>query len=66
MVVRINEERREVPDGTVVTALLEHLELEGAAVAVAVNGSFVPRSAYGERTLEEGDRIELVAPMAGG
>jgi sulfur carrier protein len=64
--VRINEERRDLPAGTVIAGLLQQLELQGAAVAVAVNGRFVPRSTYAEHTLEPGDRIELVAPMAGG
>ena len=66
MVLRINDEPREVPAQSRVDGLLALLELSGAAVAVAVNGRFVPRSQYAEHTLEEGDRVELVAPMAGG
>lgn len=64
--LRINEERREVPSGTAVAGLLQQLDLHGAAVAVAVNGRFVPRSAYADHQLQAGDRVELVAPMAGG
>ena len=35
-------------------------------VAVARNGSFVPRERHSETTLEDGDEIEIVAPMQGG
>lgn len=66
MVVRINDEPREIPAQSCLEALLDQLDLHGAAIAVAVNGRFVPRSRYSEHTLDDGDRIELVAPMAGG
>lgn len=35
-------------------------------VAVAVNGSFVPRSDHAQTLLQEGDEIDIVAPMQGG
>lgn len=38
----------------------------GMTVAVARNGVFVPRAAYGATTLTDGDDIEIVAPMQGG
>ncbi len=34
--------------------------------AAAVNLQFVPRSRYGEHVLNDGDRIELIAPITGG
>lgn len=34
--------------------------------AIAVNQTFVPRSAYGATVLREGDQIELLVPMQGG
>ena len=66
MVVWINDEARTLPEQHTVSALLERLDLADAAVAVAVNGRFVPRSAHAKHVLQADDRIELVAPMAGG
>ena len=34
--------------------------------AAAVNLNFVPKSRYAEHALNEGDRIELIAPITGG
>ena len=35
-------------------------------VAVAVNGEFVPRARYDDVILQDGDDVEIVAPMQGG
>lgn len=43
------------------------LEAAGArAVATAVNGRFVPAAKRGATPLNDGDRIEILAPMQGG
>jgi len=34
--------------------------------AVAVNGAFVARGQHGQRSLQAGDRIDVVQPVAGG
>jgi len=36
------------------------------SVAVAVNGTVVPRSLLGERVLEAGDSVEVVRAVGGG
>lgn len=35
-------------------------------IAVAVNGEVVPRSTWGERALDDGDRVELLTAAQGG
>ncbi|RXF67423.1 sulfur carrier protein ThiS [Hansschlegelia zhihuaiae] len=45
---------------------LAALDYGDAIVATAVNGAFVPASARRDRRLEDGDRIEIVAPRQGG
>lgn len=35
-------------------------------VAVAVNETFVPRTAWADRLIESGDRLDVVAPIQGG
>lgn len=54
-------------EGTTLQALLvaRGYKLE-AAFACAVNNTFVPRPQWPERTLENGDRIDVVTPITGG
>lgn len=35
-------------------------------IAVARNGTFVPKEKYSDTNIEDGDQIEIVAPMQGG
>lgn len=45
---------------------LAALDYGDAKVATAVNGAFVPANARAGRPLQDGDRIEIVAPRQGG
>jgi len=38
----------------------------GSPFAIAINQKFIPKQCYGSTTLNDGDRVELVAPMQGG
>lgn len=51
---------------TTLDALLVELGYAGAKVATAVNESFVPTIKRREQRLNDGDRIEIVAPRQGG
>ena len=66
MMVTLNGEPREVSGDLTIRGLLRELGLEGAAIAVAVNSEFVPRTEHETHTLQAGDAIELVAPQQGG
>lgn len=46
--------------------VLVDLGYKGRKVAVAVNETFVPRTSWPERTIESGDRLDVVAPIQGG
>ena len=46
--------------------LLEHLNLIGKRLAVECNGEIVPRSQFGETTLADGDKLEIVVAVGGG
>lgn len=49
--------------------LYDVLEQQGYVemmIAVARNGTFVPKGTYSETDLIDGDEIEIVAPMQGG
>jgi sulfur carrier protein len=65
MRIVLNGKAREVAAARL-DALLEELGYQGAKVATAVNGGFVPRPARGETRLADGDRVEVIAPMQGG
>ena len=53
-------------EGCALEALLRQQTQPTQSFAVAINGVFVPRSAYSSTTLAEGDQIEILIPMQGG
>ncbi|PKQ09191.1 MAG: thiamine biosynthesis protein ThiS [Alphaproteobacteria bacterium HGW-Alphaproteobacteria-12] len=66
MKLTVNGETRDVPAPMTVLGLVESLGLSPAKIAVERNLEIVPRSAYGEVALGEGDRIEIVNFVGGG
>ncbi len=63
---QVNGEDRELAAGASVARLIEEIGLVGRRLAVAVNRDVVPRSRYAERTLAEGDRVEILEAVGGG
>jgi thiazole synthase len=66
MQVTINGEGRTLAAALTVEALLAELGLDHRKVAVERNFTIVPRSAYGQTTVDEGDRLEIVHFIGGG
>jgi sulfur carrier protein len=66
MSVVVNGRRVECGQGTTLTLLLSQLGLPTNAVLVERNRAAVPRTAFAEVCLTEGDVIELVQMAAGG
>ena len=66
MLVRVNGEDMEVPEGCRLGRLLDRLGLAGRLVVVERNGEPVPRKDVPETVLVDGDRLELVRAVAGG
>ncbi|GAA6181791.1 hypothetical protein NBRC116594_32290 [Shimia sp. NS0008-38b] len=64
MKIVINGETRNVA-ATDLAAVLDECGFSGR-VATSVNEDFVPATLRGARTLTDGDRVEVVAPMQGG
>jgi len=64
--VEVNGQPHALRPGCTVAALVEDLGFAGRRVAVAVNREVVPRSHYGHRRLEAGDRIEILQAVGGG
>jgi sulfur carrier protein len=67
-VIHVNGTPTTDRDGATLAELLAALGVESRArgVAVAVNGEVVPRSAWEDRRVADGDRVEALTAMQGG
>jgi len=66
MQITINDESREIGDGTTVSELLVQLELDPKYLAVERNLEIVPRAEHAACVLQDGDRLEIVTLVGGG
>jgi sulfur carrier protein len=65
--IRVNGQDVSLDAATIADLLAERaVEMNQRGIAVAVNGSVVPRSAWGETALRPGDHIEIVRAKQGG
>lgn len=64
--LHVNGRPEEIPPETSVRELLARLGFETVRVAVAVNRSVVPRSAFDTHRLAAGDRVEILEAVGGG
>jgi sulfur carrier protein len=61
----VNGEKHDI-DATTLAGALRALEYGEAKLATALNGEFVPARARAATPVNEGDRIEILAPRQGG
>lgn len=66
MTIVLNGQRRELPDGATVSALLERFSLPRTGTAVAVDGEVVPRARHAETVIPDGARVEVLTAVQGG
>ncbi len=62
----VNGAARELTPGTTLADLLRQLRLDPRWVVAELNGEPLGRERFGVVRLAEGDRLELVRPVAGG
>ena len=63
----VNGEPRERAGATVAELLADlGVETHARGVAVAVDGEVIPRAEWGERRVNEGERVEALSAMQGG
>jgi thiamine biosynthesis protein ThiS len=62
----VNGREQELDGAQTVAALLERLGLASQYALVERNGEPLERARYGEVELEEGDRLVVARPVAGG
>ncbi|HBJ61626.1 MAG TPA: thiamine biosynthesis protein ThiS [Opitutae bacterium] len=67
MRISVNDESREIPEGSTLSNLLTSLALEDLrGWAVAINEQVIPSEETNTRKLFEGDRILLIQATQGG
>ena len=68
MKLQINGDEREFPHAEPFTlaALVEAMQMKPDRVAVELNRDIVPRTAWSETQLHDGDRLEIVHFVGGG
>jgi sulfur carrier protein len=64
--VTVNGAPTDLAEGATVAALVAERSSGHDRVAVALNGDVVPRSRWTSTELSPGDRLEVLAPTAGG
>jgi len=65
--ITINGEQREIQAATVVDLLMtESVNPTAKFVAVAINGSVIPRQSWSATKVKTGDTVEIVQPAPGG
>jgi sulfur carrier protein len=64
--ITINGERRDVPEGLDVPALLEHLGIKSDRVAIERNLDILPRARWSETQVQPNDTFEIVHFVGGG
>ena len=65
MNIHINQREFTLPDAATVTDALAAFGAK-PPFAVALNGQFVARGEHGTKTLNTGDKLDIVSPVAGG
>lgn len=66
MLLHLNGEPQNFPDGLTVAALVAQLGMKPDRVAVELNLEIVPRACWEATTLKDGDRLEVVHFVGGG
>jgi sulfur carrier protein len=65
MRIKVNATEKTVHAATL-AALCQELGYQSQLVATAINGEFVSRDKRANTSIQEGDAVEIVAPMQGG
>jgi thiamine biosynthesis protein ThiS len=66
VIIKVNGEPREIPEGLTVAKLLEHLGMSDGRVAIERNLDILPRSRWRETQVQSNDSFEIVHFVGGG
>lgn len=62
----VNGEEWELTDGCTVADVLDRLRAPESGIAVACRGEVVPRAAWRDTPVRDGDRIDVLTAVQGG
>lgn len=66
MIITVNGEKTTLDQPCTVRDLLSQFKLGGAACAVEINRTLVPKKRHEEQVVQDGDSIEIVTLVGGG
>lgn len=66
MIIKVNGEPREIPEGLTVAKLVEHLGMSDGRVAIELNLDILPRALWRETQVQSNDSFEIVHFVGGG
>jgi sulfur carrier protein len=66
LTISLNGEKVSLPEPLTIIDLLAEKEYQNEKVALAINGSFVPRSQYGETIVNDNDEVDVIQAVGGG
>ncbi len=66
MTISLNGERVDAREAKTIAQLIDRYQLPAQSILVEHNGLAVHRHEWAERSLAEGDRVELIRAVAGG
>lgn len=66
MIIKVNGEPREFPEGLTVAALLQHLGMSDGRVAIERNLDILPRARWADTRVQPNDSFEIVHFVGGG
>jgi sulfur carrier protein len=64
--ILLNNQTIQLPPGSTVSDALSIVGPSEGPYAVALNDEFLPKSRYSQQPLNDGDTLDLVAPVGGG
>ena len=62
----VNGENVKLPDNANIKDLIEYLDCQNQRIALEVNETIIPKSAYEEFSLSDNDKIEIIKAVGGG
>jgi sulfur carrier protein len=65
-VITVNGEEHALPENFTMRQLLAHLSMPEKGIAVAVDGTVLPKSRWDATTVEKGWSIEILTAVQGG
>jgi sulfur carrier protein len=66
LTISLNGEKVILLEPLTIIDLLAEKEYQNEKVALAINGSFVPRSQYGETIVNDNDEVDVIQAVGGG